>query len=112
MLQDCLGLVGLDTLGHHVQNIMHDGSTQLEIVVGLDTLLGHCLGNALGVTTLEMSCQQVSEPALQQWYDTAQEEQPHSPARSPESTSWSLSDWSCVETVVDNVLQILALFIR
>jgi hypothetical protein len=62
------------------------------------------------VTTLEMSCQQVSEPALQQWHDTTQEEQPHSPARSPESTTWSFSDWSCVEAVVDNVLQILTLF--
>ena len=50
VLQDGPGLVLLDALGHHVQDVVHDSSTQLQVEVGLDTLLGHRLGHALGVT--------------------------------------------------------------
>ena len=50
VLQDGPGLVLLDALGHHVQNVVHDGSTQLQVKVGLHALLSHRLGHALGVT--------------------------------------------------------------
>lgn len=39
MLQDSLRLVLLDSLGHHVEDIVHDGSSELEIEVRFDTLL-------------------------------------------------------------------------
>lgn len=51
MLQDGPGFVLFDTLRHHVQDVMHHRSTQLQIKVGLNTLFGHCLGYALGVTS-------------------------------------------------------------
>jgi hypothetical protein len=47
VLQDGLGLVLLHALRHHVQDVVHDGRAQLEVVVRLDALLGHRLGNAL-----------------------------------------------------------------
>jgi hypothetical protein len=47
VLQDRLGLVLLDPLGHHVENIVHDGGTELEIKVRLDTLLGDGLGDSV-----------------------------------------------------------------
>ena len=53
MLQDGPGLVLLDALGHHVQDVVHDGGTQLQVKVGLHTLLGHRLGHTLGVTSCE-----------------------------------------------------------
>lgn len=74
-----------------------------------DTLLRHGLGDSFRVTALEMSSKQVAEPTLQQWNDTTQEEEPYSPAWRPESTSRTLADWSSVEAVIDDVLQILAL---
>jgi hypothetical protein len=45
MLEDGLGLVLLDTLGHHVENVVHDGSSELEVEVGLDPLLRDRLGD-------------------------------------------------------------------
>lgn len=50
VLQDGPGLVLLDALGHHVQDVVHDCGAQLKVKVGLNTLLGHRLGHALGVT--------------------------------------------------------------
>lgn len=51
MLQDGSGLVLLDSLGHHVQDVVHYCCTQLQVKVGLHTLLGHSLGHTLGVTS-------------------------------------------------------------
>lgn len=73
-----------------------------------DTLLGHGLCDALAVTTLELARKQVAQPAFEQWRDTAHKEQPNSPSRSPESATRALADWSGVEAVIDQVLQIFA----
>lgn len=51
VLQDGSGLVLLDALRHHVQDVVHHGRTQLQVKVGLHTLLRHSLRHALGVTT-------------------------------------------------------------
>jgi len=62
MLQNCLRLVLLDRLGHHVKNIVHDSSAQFEVVVRLDTLLRNRLGDALAVSPFELTSEQVSKP--------------------------------------------------
>lgn len=41
MLQDCARLVRLDSLWHHVQDIVHDCRAELQVVVRLDALFGH-----------------------------------------------------------------------
>ena len=48
-----------------------------------------------------------SLPSLQQRYDTTHEEQPHTPAWSPESTARTLTNRACVEAVIDQTLQVL-----
>lgn len=70
VLEDRLGLVLLDRFGHHVEDVVHDGRPKLEVKVGLDPLLGNRLGDALGVTALELPGEQVVEPALEQGNDT------------------------------------------
>lgn len=55
MLQDRLRFVLLDRLGHHVKNIVHDCSTELQIVVRLDTLLRNSLCNALAVSSFKLT---------------------------------------------------------
>ena len=62
VLEDRLRLVLLDRLGHHVEDVVHDGGAELEVVVRLHTLLGHGLRNTLAVTTLELTCEQVPKP--------------------------------------------------
>lgn len=62
MLQDRLGLILLDRLWHHIQNIVHDSRTKLQIIVRLDTLLRDSLRDAFAVATLELTSQQISEP--------------------------------------------------
>ena len=53
MLKDGAGLVLLDALRHHVEDVVHDGGPKLQIEVRLDPLLRHCLRNSLGVATYE-----------------------------------------------------------
>lgn len=59
-------LVLLDALRHHVQDVVHDGGAQLQVEVRLHALLGHRLGDALGLAPLELASQQVAQPALQE----------------------------------------------
>lgn len=129
MLQDGSGLVLFDALWHHVQDVVHHSSTQLQVKVRLHTLFGHSLGYALGVTswwgdqeqlllkqcsyynenlcasnhyvaeiihvymqTFKLPGQQISKPPLQQRSDSSHEEEPHSPARGPEATTWTLAN--------------------
>jgi hypothetical protein len=33
-------------LRHHIENVMHDSSSKLEVVIGLDMLFGDSHGNA------------------------------------------------------------------
>lgn len=47
VLQDGPGLVLLDPLGHHVQDIVHHCRPQLQVKVGLYPLLGDSLGHPL-----------------------------------------------------------------
>mmetsp|Transcript_29770 Transcript_29770/g.62392 ORF Transcript_29770/g.62392 Transcript_29770/m.62392 type:complete len:390 (-) Transcript_29770:1623-2792(-) len=108
MLQDGLRLVLLHALGHHVQNVMHHRSAQLQIVVALDALLGHSLGNTLGVAAFELTGQEVAEPPFQKRHNTTQEEEPHSPTGRPESATRALADRPSVEAVVDQMLQVFA----
>lgn len=51
MLQDGSRLVLFDALRHHVQDVMHYSSTQLQVKVRLHTLFGHSLGYALRVSS-------------------------------------------------------------
>ena len=108
MLQNGSGLVGSDAFGHHVNDVVHHSRTELQVKVTLHSLLGDGLGHAFADTALELSSQQVAQPALQQRDDTAQEEEPNAPARCPEAAAGTLPDGASVEAVVDQVLQVLA----
>lgn len=105
---------------------MHDGGSELEIKVRLDSLLRHgtievscalgnpqkkqllrskCLdevcgspGDSLRVSSFKLSGQQVTEPPLEQGDDTSHEEEPDSPTRSPETDSRSFSDGTSVKS--------------
>ena len=66
MLQNRLRLVLLDRLRHHVEDIVHDGSAELEVVVRLHTLLRDRLRNALAVTAFELTREQIPEPTLEE----------------------------------------------
>ena len=57
MLQDGLCLVLLDRFWHHVENVVHDSRTKLQIVMRFDSLLRDRLGNSFAVTTLELTSQ-------------------------------------------------------
>lgn len=98
MLQDGLALIGLDPLGHHIDDIVHDRRAQFEIVMGLNALLRNRLGNTLRVSSLEMSREQVSEPSLEQRHNTTHEEEPHAPPRCPNPDTRALAHWPCVES--------------
>lgn len=46
-------------------------------------------------------------PALKQGNDSPHEEQPHSPSGRPETTAWTFANRTCVESIVDQVFEIL-----
>ena len=108
MLQDGAGLVLLDSFRHHVQNVVHDGRSQLQIKVRLDSLLRHRLGDTLRMTALELAREQVAQPALQERSDAAEEKEPHAPSGRPDAAARAFTDGSRVESVVDEVLEVLA----
>jgi len=62
MLQDGLGLVLLDRLWHHVQDIVHHRSTQFQVIMRLDTLFRDGLRDAFAVTALELTGEEVTKP--------------------------------------------------
>lgn len=101
VLQDRLRLVLLDALGHHVEDVVHDRRAELEVEVRVDTLLRDRLGDALRVAALELSSEEVAEPTLEQRDDTAQEEEPDTPAGRPETDTGTLADRTRVEARVD-----------
>ena len=108
MLQDGSGLVGSDAFRHHIDDVMHHSCAELQVKVTLHALLGDGLCHALANTSLELTGQQVAQPALQQRDDTAQEEEPDAPARGPKAAARSLPHGARVEAVVDQMLQVLA----
>ena len=108
MLQNGLGLVLLNTLGHHVEYVVHDGSAQLQIVMRLDALLGDRFGDAFRVTSLELTREQIAKPTLEQWRDATQEEQPDAPAGRPKSTAGSFAHRTRVKSIINKMLQVFA----
>ena len=108
MLKNRVDLVLFDTFRHHIHEIRHDRSPQFKVEMRFHTLLGDGLGNALAMTTLELAREQVSEPSLKEGDDTTHEEQPNSPGGGPETATRTLTDRPRVETVVNQMLQILA----
>jgi hypothetical protein len=62
MLKNRLRLVLLDRLGHHVKDIVHNGCSQLKIIMRLHTLLRDGLSDALAVTTFELTSKKVTQP--------------------------------------------------
>lgn len=41
--------------------------------------------------TFKLPGQQIPEPPLQQWSNAPHEEEPHSPTRTPEATTWTFA---------------------
>ena len=79
-------------------------SSELEIVVTLNSLFSDCFSDPLTVSPLELSSQQVTQPSLQQRDNTTQEEEPYSPAWSPDSASWTLSNWTLIRHIMHHFL--------
>mmetsp|Transcript_3343 Transcript_3343/g.8103 ORF Transcript_3343/g.8103 Transcript_3343/m.8103 type:complete len:350 (-) Transcript_3343:723-1772(-) len=108
VLQDGPGFVGLHTLWHHINDVMHYCGTQFQIEMTFDALLGQRFRNPLRHASLELPSEQISQPTFQQRHHSAQEEQPHPPSRGPKTAPGSFSDGTCVEAIVNQMLQILA----
>jgi hypothetical protein len=101
VLKDRLRLVLLDPLGHHIEDIVHNGRTKLEVEVRVNPLLRNCLRDTLRVTSLELTREEVTEPAFEEGNDTAEEEEPDAPSGSPETDTGTLTDGTGVEAGVD-----------
>lgn len=108
MLHDGLCLVSLDSLWHHVHNVLHDCCSKLKIVVRLGSLFCYYFDKPFGMSALKLSSQQIPEPSLKKWYNAPQEKQPHSPSRRPYTHTWPLTHRPSIETIVNNMLHILA----
>ena len=54
-LRHAHSITGTAHLWHHIQNIMHNARTKLEIKVALDTLLCDILGLCLGMASLKLA---------------------------------------------------------
>jgi hypothetical protein len=85
---------------------MHDSSSKLEVVMRLDTLFGDSLGDALRITSLELPREEITKPTFKKGHDTTHEEQPDAPAGSPEADTRTLTNGTCIEAIVDEVLQV------
>ena len=108
MLQYRARLVRLDSLGHHIQDIVHHSGTELQIKVRLHTLFGHRLGDTFRMTTFELSREEIAQPTLEQRDNTAEEKQPHAPPWSPEPDTRSFTHGTRIETVVYQMFDIFA----
>ena len=76
--------------------------------MGLHPLLGDRLSHALAVSAFELPGEEVTQPPLQQWGHAPHKEEPHPPARGPETTAGTLTNRAGVEPIVDDVLEVLA----
>jgi hypothetical protein len=99
MLQNGSSLVLLDAFRHHVEDIVHDRGTKLEIEVRLDSLLCHSLRHTLGMTTFELTRQKVSEPAFEKGCYSAHEEEPDAPTWSPKSAARTFANWALLKII-------------
>jgi hypothetical protein len=86
---------------------MHDSSLKFEVVMGLDTLLGDSLGDALRIMSLELAREKITKPAFEKWYNATHKEEPDAPTRSPEADTRTLANGTGIEAIVDEVLQVL-----
>lgn len=109
MAQDCTRLVGSDSGRHRVQNVVHDGRAQLQIKVGLNSLLGNRASDSFGVTALELASQKVAQPSLQQRNNATKEKHPNSKHGKPKANSWAFLNRPRVEPVVDQMFEVFAL---
>ena len=55
MREDGLGFICFYPLGHHVEDVVHDGGTKFEVKVRFHPLLRDGLGDALGMPALELA---------------------------------------------------------
>src|SRR5579871_757379 len=60
------------------------------------------------MTTLELSSKKILEPSFKKRHYPPQEEQPHSETRIPKSVTWTLADGTGIESVINDVFQVLA----
>lgn len=72
--------------------------SQFKIIMALHTLFSDCLCNSFGVSTLKLTRQKITKPAFKQRSNTTHEEQPHTPARCPDTTAWTLAHWTLSQT--------------
>jgi hypothetical protein len=75
--------------------------------MGLNTLLSDGLRDALRITSLELTRQEVAEPTFKQGHNATHEEKPDAPAGSPETYTRALTNGTGIEAVVDEMLQVL-----
>ncbi|KAH3663740.1 hypothetical protein OGAPHI_005142 [Ogataea philodendri] len=106
VLQNSLALILFDTFRYHIENVVKNGSTKLQVVIRIDSLFGDCLRHFFALSSFKLTRKQVSKPTFQKWHNSSHEEDPHTPGRLPESATWSFSNNS-VESVVNNVFQVL-----
>jgi len=62
MLQNSLGLILLDRLRHHIQDIVHDSSSQLKIVMRFHALLRDRFRDTFAIPAFELTSKQVAQP--------------------------------------------------
>ena len=108
MLKDRSRFCLFNSFWHHIENIVHYRSAKLEIEVRLDSLFRDRLCYTFRVATFELSSEQVSKPALEKRRHASHEENPRSPSRSPNTAARAFADRASVESIVNNVLEILA----
>ena len=85
---------------------MHDSSSELEVIMGFDTLFGDSLGDAFRISSFELPREEIAKPAFKKWHDAAHEEQPDAPTGSPEADTGTLANGTCIEAIIDEVLQV------
>jgi hypothetical protein len=85
---------------------MHDSSSKLEVVMGLDTLLGDGLGYALRITSLELARKKITKPTFKKGHNTTHEEEPDAPTGSPEADTRTFTNGTGIEAIIDEVFQV------
>lgn len=85
---------------------MHDSSSKLEVIMGLDTLLSDGLGDALRITALELAREKITEPTFKKWDNTTHEEEPDAPTGSPKADTRTFTNGTGIEAIIDEVLQV------
>lgn len=63
---------------------------------------------ALRMPSFESPRQQVAEPSFKKRDDSSDKEKPDSPSRSPNAHTWTFAYGSSVESVINDVLYVLA----